>query len=112
MVFNPDGDDPETLRTVVMLLRTAAVAATARTGAAEIATAEEKIAAAITQLEKIDTIKTSANAIQKQASKIDSESTGIQRMLDEALAALAGASVPPTAGGSRLARRSSPVQPR
>lgn len=95
MSFDPDTDDPELLRTVVMLLRTVAVAATVRTGAAEIATAEEKIAEALIQLGKIDAIKTAANAIQKNATKIDSESTGIrtsiQRLLDQALGALAGA---------------------
>lgn len=104
MAFDPDVDDPELLRTVVMLLRTVAVAATARTGGAEIATAEEKIAEALVQLAKIDTIKTAANAIQKNATKIDSESTGIrtaiQRLLDEALGALAGASASPTSGGT------------
>ena len=96
MAFDPDTEDPELLRTVVMLLRTVAIAASARTGAAEIATAEEKIADALVQLEKIDTIKTAANTIQKNATKIDSESTGIrtaiQRLLDQALAALGGAS--------------------
>lgn len=77
-----------------MLLRAVAITATVRTGAAEVATADEKIAAAIGQLEKIDSIKTAANTIQKNATKIDSESTGIrtaiQRLLDEALVALAG----------------------
>ncbi len=95
MAFDPDSDDSELLRTVVMLLRTVAITATVRTGAAEVATAEEKIADALGQLEKIDSIKTAANAIQKNATKIDSESTGIraatQRLLDEALVALAGA---------------------
>jgi hypothetical protein len=94
MAFDPDTDDCDLLRTVVMLLRTVAITATVRTGAAEVATAEEKIADALGQLEKIDSIKTATNAIQKNASKIDSESTGIraaiQRLLDEALAALAG----------------------
>ena len=74
------------------------------TGAAEIATAEEKIAAAMSQLEKIDTIKTAANAIQKNATKIDGESTSIrtsiQRSLDEALTALAGAGSAPQPGGT------------
>lgn len=104
MAFDPDVDDPELLRTVVMLLRTVAVAATARTGGAEIATAEEKIAEALVQLGKIDSIKTAANAIQKNATKIDSESTGIrtaiQRLLDEALGALAGASASATSRGT------------
>lgn len=87
LAFDPGTDDPGLLRTVVMLLRTVAITATVRTGAAEVATAEEKIADALGQLEKIDSIKTAA--------KIDSESTGIraaiQRLLDEALIALTGA---------------------
>lgn len=78
--------------------------ATARTGAAEIATAQEKIAGAVAQLAKIDTIKTAANAIQKNATKIDSESTairtGIQRLLDQALSALAGANAASEPGES------------
>lgn len=96
MAFDPDMDDPELLRTVVQLLRAVALTATLRTAAAEIATAEEKIGSALDQLEKIDSIKTAANAIQKHATKIDSDSMGIrtaiQRLLDEALIALAGAS--------------------
>lgn len=102
MAFDPDAEDPELLRTVVMLLRTVAIAASSRMGASEIATAEEKIADALVQLEKIDTIKTAANAIQKSATKIDSESTGIrtaiQRLLDQALVALAGASAGSSGG--------------
>lgn len=95
MAFDPDTDDPELLRTVVLLLRAVAITATVRTGAAVIATAEEKITDALGQLQKIDTIKTAANAIQKNATKIDSEGTSIrtaiQRLRDEALIALAGA---------------------
>jgi hypothetical protein len=94
MSFNPDGDDPELLRTVVMLLRTVAIAAVARTGSGEIATAEEKIADALAQLEKIDAVKKLANGIQKSATRIDGECTGISaaihRLLDQALVALAG----------------------
>ena len=60
MAFDPEHDDPELLRTVVMLLRAAALAASARTGATEIATAEEKIDEALEQLGKIDEIKKSA----------------------------------------------------
>ena len=84
-----------------MLLRTVAIRPVCA-WAAEIATAEEKIADALVQLEKIDTIKTAANTIQKSATKIDSESTGIrtaiQRLLDQALVALAGASAGSSGG--------------
>lgn len=97
LAFNPDADDPELLRTVVMLLRTVAIAASARTGSEEVQTAEEKITEALAQLAKIDTLKKLAGAIQTNAAKIDSGcttiSTSIHRLLDEALTALAGARV-------------------
>lgn len=92
MAFDPQHDDPSLLRTVVMLLRTAAIAANARTGATEIATAEEKIAAAIEQLGKIDEIQKCSGLIIKNAEKINSQSeaidTVIRRLLDQALTAL------------------------
>lgn len=97
LAFDPDNDDPELLRTVVHLLRTIAVAASSRSGTAEVATAEEKIAEAQQMLGKIDAIKKAASSIQKNATRIDSEctsiSTGIHRLLDEALVALAGSGV-------------------
>jgi len=93
IAFRPDEDDPEVLRTVVMLLRTVALAALVRTGAAEVATAEERIADAVAQLEKLDAVKKLASGIQKSAIKIESETTGIptsvQRLLDQAMVALA-----------------------
>jgi hypothetical protein len=77
-----------------MLLRTTAVAASSRRGAHQIATAEEKISEALAQLAKIDSVKKLADAIQKNATKIDGECTnlnsGIRRLLDQALAALTG----------------------
>ncbi len=83
--FDPDHDDPQLLRTIVMLLRTVAIAATA----------EEKIAEALSQLDKINTVKKLASGIQKNASKIDSECAGIraaiERLLNLALSALGGA---------------------
>jgi hypothetical protein len=95
MAFDPENDDPDLLRTVVMLMRTAALTASARTGATEIATAEEKVSEALTQLTKIDAVKSLAGSIQKNAAKIESECTslnsGIRRLLDQALVALAGA---------------------
>lgn len=98
MAFDPDTDDPELLRTVVLLLRTVAIATTARTGAAKIATAEEHIAEALLQLDKIEAVKTLARGIQKNATKIDGDCTGfgttIQRLLNQALVALGGAAAP------------------
>lgn len=94
IAFDPDTDDAEVLRTVALLLRTVAIAASVRTGDAEIDTAEEKIGEAVAQLDKIDTIKKTAGSIQKGAAKIESEctsiTTGIRRLLDQALVALAG----------------------
>jgi vacuolar-type H+-ATPase subunit E/Vma4 len=95
MAFDPHNDDPELLRTAVMLLRTVAIAAASRNGANEIATAEEKITEAIAQLTKIDEFKKLAGSIQKAATKIDGEctnlNTGIRRLLGEAISALSGA---------------------
>ena len=94
MAFDPENDDADLLRTVVMLLRTTAVAASARKGTHQIATAEEKINEALAQLAKIDSVKKLADAIQKSAVKIDGECTSLNssthRLLDQALAALTG----------------------
>lgn len=94
VAFNPDEDDVDVLRTVTLLLRTAAIAAAVRTGEAEIDTAEEKIGEAVAQLDKIDSIKKTAGSIQKGAIKIESECTSItttiRRLLDQALVSLAG----------------------
>lgn len=94
IAFDPGQDDAEMLRTVTLLLRTVAIAAAVRTGDAEIDTAEEKIAEAMVQLDKIDAIKKTAGSIQKGAVKIETEctsiSSGIHRLLDQALVALAG----------------------
>jgi hypothetical protein len=102
LAFDPDHDDPELLRTVVLLVRTVALAATARTGSGEIATAEEKIGEALDQLDKIAKVKKLASGIQKNAGAIDSECTSlsasIRRLLDEALVALAGSSAADTTG--------------
>lgn len=94
MAFDPQIDDPDLLRTVVMLVRTVAITASVRKGAEQIATAEEKINEAMAQLAKIDSVKKLAGAIQKNATKIDGECTslgaGVRRLLDQALDALAG----------------------
>jgi hypothetical protein len=101
MAFDPASDDANLLRTVVMLLRTAAIAASARHGANEIATAEEKVTEAIGLLAKIDDIQKTAGSIHKSATKISNEcvtfTAGIERLLNEALGALAGAEADATA---------------
>lgn len=95
MTFDPLVDDHDLLRTVVMLLRTSAIAASSRCGSDEIATAEDKVAEAITLLENIGSIQKTAGSIRKGADKISAEcdtfTTGIQRLLTQALDALAGA---------------------
>jgi hypothetical protein len=73
LAFDPENDDPDLLRTVVMLLRTVAITTSARKGSHQVATAEEKIREALTQLVKIDSVKKLSAAIQKSASRIDGE---------------------------------------
>lgn len=94
MAFDPETDDVDLLRTVVMLLRTAAMTVSTRKGAQQVATAEEKVNEALAQLAKIDSVKKLAGVIQRNATKIDGECTslsaGIQRLLEQALDALAG----------------------
>lgn len=98
LAFDPDVDEPDLLRTVVLLLRTVAITSARSTGGgAEIVAAQERVAAAMEQLEKLDAIKKSAATITRQAASIESGCTtvtgGIRRLLTEALDALAGAGV-------------------
>lgn len=92
VAFDPEQDEPELLRTVVQLLRAAALAASARSGGAEVTTATEHIAAATAQLSIIDNIKKAASGIQRSGLAIEGDcakvTTGIRRSLDLALAAL------------------------
>jgi hypothetical protein len=94
LAFDPATDDPNLLRTVVMLLRTASIAACGRHGAEEIATAEEKISGALEQLAKIGKVKKLAGSIQRNADKIEREcdtiAVAIGRLLSQALTALEG----------------------
>lgn len=98
--FDPDCDDPDLVRTIVMLLRTAALAASSRRGAEQLATIEEKITGAVAQLEKIGDVKKTSATIQKNAVKIENTCTaiysGIQRLLSDALAALGDITVDET----------------
>lgn len=93
MAFDPTTDDAELLRTVMLLLKASASSVASRAGALQIATAEEKIEAAVQQLGKIEEIKKTAGTIQKSALKIETSCTGvateIERLLGDALAALA-----------------------
>lgn len=95
LAFDPTTDDPALIRTVIMLLRTAALASATRRGAEQLATTEEKITAAVAQLDRIDDIKKAAGAIHKNADKIEngctSATSAINRLLNDALTALAEA---------------------
>ncbi|GAA2017268.1 Fis family transcriptional regulator [Nocardioides kribbensis] len=95
MAFDPETDDPDLLRTVVMLLRTMAVAASSRVDALELATVEEKIVEALECLGKVDDLKTVAARVGKDAEKIGlqakSAATTIRRLLTEAQTSLTGA---------------------
>ncbi|WP_210085553.1 Fis family transcriptional regulator [Mycobacterium sp. OAE908] len=92
LAYDPTSDDPDLVRTVVMLLRAAALSSNSRRGGEQIVTAEEKISEAVAQLDKIDDIKKAAGSIHKNADKVESACTaihsGIERLLADALAAL------------------------
>jgi len=97
MAFDPEMDDPDLLRTVVMLLRTAAAAAASRADAQELATVEEKLVDALDCLAKVDDLRTISGRIGKDAEKIglqaSSAATTIRRLLTEAQTSLSGAVV-------------------
>lgn len=94
LAFDPAHDDPELLRTVVILLRFASIAASGRHGDSEIKTAQENLDMAIEELQRLDGVKKVAGSIKKGAERIDEQcsgiSTSIQRLLTEAMTALDG----------------------
>ncbi len=94
LAFDPTTDDSQLLRTVVQLLRIAAISASSRRDVEDIQTAEEKIAEALAMLTKIDDIAHAASSIRKGADKIEGQctsvQTGLNRLLTQAQAALAG----------------------
>ncbi|WP_308116137.1 MULTISPECIES: Fis family transcriptional regulator [unclassified Rhodococcus (in: high G+C Gram-positive bacteria)] len=97
MAFDPASDDPSFLRTVVQLLRAVAAASSSTASTEGIAIADTKITEAIEQLGKIDEIKKIAGTIQKNAQKVENTCTvasaGIERLLTEAMSALASVEV-------------------
>jgi hypothetical protein len=97
LAYDAEADSPDLLRTVVQIVRLAAVAAAKRDDDGEIVTAQEKIDEALATLSKIDTIEQTAGLISKSALKISGESgalrTEITRLLRQAAAALVGAKV-------------------
>lgn len=94
MAFDPDTDDAALLRSVVQMLRLAAVAANVRQDGAEIETAREKLTEAVDLLGRIDEIKRLSVLVSVNASKIDREAeglrSGLDRLLGQAIGALAG----------------------
>ena len=92
LAFDPTTDDPDLVRTAIILLRAAAISVTSRQGSDRIATAEEKIAEAVVQLDKLDEVKKAAGSIHTSADKVESGCTairsGIERLLADALLAL------------------------
>ena len=95
LVFDPDTDDAYLLRCVVQLLRLAAVSAAARVERGELATADERIAAAVATLDRIGKIRKCSGQIKASADTIDVEAETLQtelaRLLAQARTALAGA---------------------
>lgn len=95
LAFDPETDDPAWLRTVVQLLRLAALAASDRQDREGIHTADEKITAALGMLTKIDDIRKVAGTIRGHAGKIEQQSeevrTGLDRLLSQAQSALSDA---------------------
>ena len=92
LVFDPQNDEPDLLRTVIQLLRISALAANSRHDAEGIRTADEKIAEAITLLSRIDDIKKVTGTIRQSAVKVESTSdevrTALARVLGHAQSAL------------------------
>lgn len=92
VAFDPDAGSTDLLRTVLQLLRLAALAAASRQQDGDVRVADEKIAAALAVLVRIDEITKSVGLIQRHAKTIGGESdelrTEISRLLTQARAAL------------------------
>lgn len=97
IAFDPATDDVDLLRTVVQLMRTAAVAASSRRDTEGLETAEENVHAALALLDGVNKVRKASRAIRTGADTIDKESntleTGITRHLGLALDALRGVTI-------------------
>lgn len=95
IAFDPAVDDVELLRTVVLLMKTVALASTSRRGTEEVDTANEKIKEALASLGELDAAKKSVHAISGHTATIEKAiaktTAAVQRELDAALIALGGA---------------------
>jgi hypothetical protein len=85
LAFDPENDDHELLRTIVQVVRVAAIAASRRQDDTEIATAQESIDEAVTLLDKFDNIKRTASLIVNSAKKIESDTGSVTADLVSAL---------------------------
>jgi hypothetical protein len=85
MAFDPLEDDPALLRTVLILLRTAALAASARLDDTGVQSAAERIAEALVVLPRVDTIRRLADGIRKNAVKVDTEADTLHTLLNRLL---------------------------
>lgn len=92
VAFDPDVDDPALLRSVILLLRSQACLAVARSSGAQARTAEEKLAEATALLEKLLDLQRIGTTTRSNADKIvnglGSLHTTLARLLAEAMTAL------------------------
>lgn len=92
IAFDPATESPDLLRTVLQLLRLAALAAASGQQAGDVRIAEEKITAALGVLARIDDITKSVGLIQRHATSIGGQSEALHaelsRLLTQARSAL------------------------
>jgi hypothetical protein len=86
MAFDPDSDDTALLRTVVQLVRVAALAAAARHDDGSAQLAAERVAQALLKLRRLERIRKTASSIRKGAEQIDGDADRIASQLGRLLA--------------------------
>ena len=85
VAYDPEQDDMALLRTVVILLRTAAMAATTSGDTTSVRTATERISEALATLPRVESIRKTADSIRKGALKVDTEAEKLHTSLDRLL---------------------------
>lgn len=92
LVFDPETDDTDLLRTAVQLIRLTAQAAARDTAGGEVRIADEKLAEALDKLSRIEKITKAAGSVRQHASTIETESDKLRgelmRLLSQARIAL------------------------
>lgn len=85
VVFDPQTDDPAMMRLAIQILRVASLAAAheGHTGAVEVA--REHVAQALTELSRIQKIRTSASVVKKEADKVDRQAEQLETQLSRLL---------------------------